>query len=64
MGNVIIAIHGFFEITNYKHQITNKFQITNINDINDFENFNIVKDIFFNSFVFYQEQKVWNLESW
>jgi hypothetical protein len=64
MGNVIIAIHGFFEITNSKHQITNKFQITNINDINDFENFNIVKDIFFNSFVFYQEQKVWNLEFW
>jgi len=47
MSNIIIAVHGFFEITNSKHQFTNKYQITNINDLNDLGNFNIDKDIFF-----------------
>jgi hypothetical protein len=54
---LFIVVHEIFEITNSKHQITNKSQITNINDLNDFDNSNIDKDIFFNSFAFYQEQK-------
>jgi hypothetical protein len=57
MSNIIIAVHGFFEIKNSKHQITNKSQITNINALNDLGNFNIDKDIFFNSFAFHKEKK-------
>ena len=60
MSNVIIAVHGFSEITNSKHQITN------INDLNDFDNFNIDKDIFFNSCAFHKEQKIgiWEFGDW
>ncbi len=34
MDNAIHGHHGIIEITNFKHQITNKFQIPNSNDPN------------------------------
>jgi len=51
-----------FEITNLKHQITNKSQITNTNDLNYFDLSGIDENIFFNSFAFLQGHKVWNFE--
>ena len=45
-----MAVHGIFEISNSKHQILNKSQIPNTNDLNYFDFSSIDENIFFNSF--------------
>jgi hypothetical protein len=62
MDNVFVAVHGFFEIPNSKHQRSNKSQIPNINNLNHFDNCDIDEDALSICFTFLQEYKVWNLE--
>jgi len=45
MDNVFVAVHGFFEIPNSKHQRSNKSQIPNINNLNHFDNCDIDEDL-------------------
>ena len=45
-----VTVHGIFEIPNSKHQIPNKSQIPNTNDLNYFDFSSIDENIFFNSF--------------
>jgi hypothetical protein len=58
----MLTVHGFFEISDSKHQKSNKFQILNNNNLSDFDFSNIDKDVFFNPLFFLQEYKVWNFE--
>jgi len=61
-SEIIVNVHGIFEIPNSKHQIPNKSQIPNTNDLNYFDFSSIDENIFFNSFGIFQDYKVWNFE--
>jgi len=46
----ILTLQELFEIPNLKHQITNKSQIPNANNLNYFDFFSIDENIIFSSF--------------
>jgi hypothetical protein len=59
----MLTVHGFFEISNFKHQKSNKFQILNDNNLSDFDYSNIDKDVFFNSLFFFRSTRFGILNS-